>query len=221
MSSCKRNKSPSDDCTVCEVSSVPSGASTSCATTRNWSPERNSVPMTTRSTSASAASALRSGVSAGKRAAVVLERTISEPMPDNDVAMASGRLNARKSVSGSGRRTRNGSTTRRVSGRARTWELPSSTPRMARSASAIASADAGRSSGRLASARRITRSTAVTAGVPVSAGGCSWSVACNTATTVRPPNARRPASSSNRIAPAAKRSHRLSTTPLVSCSGAM
>ena len=38
------------------------------------------------------------------------------PMPDNDVAMASGRLNARKSVSGSGRRTRNGSTTSRVSG---------------------------------------------------------------------------------------------------------
>ena len=49
---------------------------------------------------------------------MALERTISEPMPDNDVAIASGRLKARKSVSGSGRRTRNGSTTRRVRARA-------------------------------------------------------------------------------------------------------
>ena len=71
--------------------------------------------MTTRSTSASAASALRSGASPGNRAAVALERTISEPMPDSDVAIASGRLKARKSVSGSGRSTRNGSTTMRVS----------------------------------------------------------------------------------------------------------
>jgi site-specific DNA-methyltransferase (adenine-specific) len=50
-----------------------------------------------------------------KRAAVALERTMSEPTPDKDVAIASGRLKARKSVSGSGRRTRNGSTTIRVS----------------------------------------------------------------------------------------------------------
>ena len=71
--------------------------------------------MTTRSTSASAASTLRSGASPANRAAVALERTISEPTPDNDVAIASGRLKARKSVSGSGRSTRKGSTTRRVS----------------------------------------------------------------------------------------------------------
>ena len=69
MSSCRPNRSPSDDCTVCDVSSVPPGASTSCATARSWSPERSSVPMTTRSTSASAASALRSGASPAKRAA--------------------------------------------------------------------------------------------------------------------------------------------------------
>ena len=31
MSSCSRNRSPSDDWTVCDVSSVPPGASTSCA----------------------------------------------------------------------------------------------------------------------------------------------------------------------------------------------
>ena len=105
--------------------------------------------MTTRSTSASAASALRSGVSAPKRAATALERTISDALPDNDVAMASGRLNARKSVSGSGRRTRNGRTTSRVSACARLGVAPLSTPRMARSSSAMASADAGRSAGSL------------------------------------------------------------------------
>ncbi len=177
--------------------------------------------MTTRSTSASAASALRSGVSAPKRAATTLERTISEALPDSDVAMASGRLNARKSVSGSGRRTRNGRTTRRVSGWARLGVAPVSTPRMARSSSAIASADAGRSAGLLAMARRITRSTAATAGEPVSAGGCSCCVACRTSTIVRPLNAGRPASISKRIAPAAKRSLRLSTASPVTCSGAM
>ena len=100
--------------------------------------------MTTRSTSASAASALRSGVSAPKRAATTLERTISEALPDSDVAMASGRLNARKSVSGSGRRTRNGRTTRRVSACARLGVAPRvHAASMARSSSAIASADAG------------------------------------------------------------------------------
>ena len=129
MSSCSRNRSPSDDWTVCDVSSVPPGASTSCAAARSWSPARSSVPITTRSTSASAASALRSGASPAKRAAVALERTTSEPMPDSDVAMASGRLKARKSVSGSGRRTRNGSTTRRVSARARAGVSSPSTPR--------------------------------------------------------------------------------------------
>ena len=61
MSSCSRNRSPSDDCTVCDVSSVPPGASTSWATARSCSPERSRVPITTRSTSTSAARALRSG----------------------------------------------------------------------------------------------------------------------------------------------------------------
>ena len=92
---------------------------------------------------------------------------------------------------------------------------------MARRSSAIASADGGRSAGRLAIARRMTRSTAATAGEPVSAGGCSYSVACRTSTMVRPLKAGRPASISKRIAPAAKRSLRASTLPPVTCSGAM
>ena len=177
--------------------------------------------MTTRSTSASAASALRSGASPAKRAAVALERTTSERMPDSEVAIASGRLKARKSVSGSGRSTRKGRTTMRVSARASAGVSSPRTPRTARSSSAIASAEAGRSAGRLASARRITRSTAATAGDPVSAGGCSWSVACRISTAFRPVNAGRPASISNRIAPAAKRSLRASRASPVTCSGAM
>ena len=74
MSSCSRNRSPSGDWTVCDVSSVPLGDSTSCTVARSWSPARSSVPMTTRSTSASAASALRSGASPAKRDATALER---------------------------------------------------------------------------------------------------------------------------------------------------
>ncbi len=108
-----------------------------------------------------------------KRAATALDRTISALLPESDVAMASGRLKARKSVSASGRSTRNGRTTSRVSVWAIAWVDPLSMPRMARSSSAIASAETGRSPGRLAIARRMTRSTAATAGEPVRAGGCS------------------------------------------------
>jgi hypothetical protein len=131
------------------------------------------VPITTRSTSAAEARASRSGASPAKRAAVALERTTSEPIRESDVAMASARLKARKSVSGSGRRMRKGSTTSRVRVRARTGVSSPLIPATARSSSAIASADAGRSAGFLARARRITRSAAATAGEPVSAGGCS------------------------------------------------
>jgi hypothetical protein len=112
-------------------------------------------------------------VPVAKRAATALERTISALLPESDVAMASGRLKARKSVSASGRNTRNGSTTRRVSAWAIVGAEPLSMPRMVRNSSAMASADTGRSDGRLAMARRITRSMAATAGDPVRAGGCS------------------------------------------------
>ncbi len=60
---------------------------------------------------------------------MALERTTSELTPDSEVAIASGRLKARKSVSGSGRRTRNGSTTIRVSARASTARLSSPSAR--------------------------------------------------------------------------------------------
>lgn len=99
--------------------------------------------------------------------------------------------------------------------------MPLSTPRIARSSAAISSADAGRSALFFAIARRMTRSTAVMDGDPMSAGGCSYFVACSTSTTVRPVNAGRPASISNRIAPAANRSVRASTASPAACSGAM
>ena len=104
---------------------------------------------------------------------MALERTISEPMPDSDVAIASGRLKARKSVSGSGRRTRNGSTTSRVSALGQRRRVVAVD---AANGAQLLGHRVGRgrpSAGRLASARRITRSTAATAGEPVSAGGCS------------------------------------------------
>jgi len=41
---------------------------------------------------------LRSGVSDAKRAAATLDRTISESKPESELVIASGRLNARKSV---------------------------------------------------------------------------------------------------------------------------
>ena len=85
-----------------------------------------------------------------------------------------GERERRKSISGSGRSRRNGSTTSRVSGRA-----TDGTPAVGRQASPSRArgpaprAEAGRSAGRLARARRSTRSSATTAESPVSAGGCS------------------------------------------------
>ena len=132
-----------------DVISRPFGASTSCATARTWSPDRISVPITTRSTSASEASAFRSGASTRKRPATALERTTSDSMPERVVVIASARLNARKSVSASGRRIRNGSTTSRVIVCARAVVDSVSRAAAARSSSAIASADSNRSAGPL------------------------------------------------------------------------
>ena len=58
--------------------------------------------------------ALRSGASDTKRWLAAVDRTTSVPSPESDAVIASGRLKLRKSVSSSGRRGRNGSTTRRV-----------------------------------------------------------------------------------------------------------
>ena len=56
--------------------------------------------------------------SPANRAAAMLDRTTSDSSPDSELVSASGRLKARKSVSGSGRSMRNGSTIRRVRRRA-------------------------------------------------------------------------------------------------------
>ena len=60
--------------------------------------------------------ALRSGASLENREAARLDRTTSDCRPESDAVMASDRLNAKKSVSGSGRSTRNGKTISRVMG---------------------------------------------------------------------------------------------------------
>jgi hypothetical protein len=129
--------------------------------------------MTTRSTSACVASAFRSGDSAAKRATAALERITISGEPESDADTASASANERKSISGSGRSRRNGSTASRVSGRARAAAAVPLPTRTASSSPDISAAEAGRSAGRLASARRSTRSKAAIAASPVSAGGCS------------------------------------------------
>ena len=80
--------------------SVPVAASVSCAVTRISSPAESSVPVTIRSTSASAAMVLRSCVPTANRDAARLERTTRDFSAESEVVNASGRLNARKSVAG-------------------------------------------------------------------------------------------------------------------------
>ena len=98
---------------------VPEGAWTSCALTRTWLPLLSSVPTRTTSTSSAVANADMSAVSPAKRDAAAVERTTSDGSPESAELIASGRLNARNSMAGSGRKRRNGSTTRRDIGRTR------------------------------------------------------------------------------------------------------
>ena len=220
-SSCSRNTSPIEDWSVCVETSVPAGASTSCVVTRSCSPARSRLPSSAWPTSACVARALRSGVSPAKRATAALERTTIEGSPASEFATASASANDRKSISGSGRSSRNGSTASRVSGRAtaRPAEL---------SESGIASSSARARPPRRAARRGAWRARGGSAGRarpprrrPASAGGSSWSVADSTSTALVPRKAGRPAIASYRIAPAAKRSVRASVSCPSTCSGAM
>ena len=168
--------------------------------------------MTTRSTSASAASALRSGVSPANRAATALERTTSEPMPDSDVAIASGRLNARKSVSGIGPQH---AERQHHQTRERAGPRPACRRRVAEADAAQLvghrrrPTPAGRGPlGQRPANHAIDRGDGRR---PGERRRLLVQVACRISTTVRPANAGRPASISNRMAPAANRSLRAST----------
>ena len=159
--------------------------------------------MTTRSTSASAASALRSGASPGNRAAVALERTISEPVARQrrgdrirqaerqEVGLWIGTQHAERQHDDASERLRQCPRAVAVRSRARPQllghDLRGGVPLR----------------GSLGQRAADHPSTAATVGEPLSAGGCSDIVACSTSPTVRPPKAGRPASISNRIAPAA------------------
>ncbi len=200
---------------------VPAGASTSCVLARIRSPERSSVPIRTRSTSAWEARASRSGVSEAKRAPTALERRTTDGSPESEAETASASANDRKSTSGSARRTRKGRTTSRVSGLATEAAPPAAPEATASSSARKSAAEAGRSSGRLASARRRARSSATTAGSPLRAGGCSCRVAESTSTTVLPRKAGRPDTASYRMAAVENRSVRASTAWPSTCSGAM
>ena len=103
--------------------------------------------------------------------------------------MASDRLNAKKSVSGSGRSTRNGKTISRVMGRACSASPESEgTSSVWRRSWAMASAVWYRSSGFLASARWMTRSTAAMAADPLRTGGFSCVIAWITCAMASPMN---------------------------------
>ena len=102
----------------------------------------------------------------------IVERTTSDGMPASELNTASGRLNARKSTSASGRSMRKGRAMSRVVGRTVTVDVSVDSVIVDRSACAIASAEWYRSSGRFSSARWITPSIAVTEAEPVRAAGC-------------------------------------------------
>ena len=76
---------------VCDHRTAPPGTSASWAVTRNWSPLRRIVPVSTASTSA-LVSTSRSPGSVPKREAVRLDRTRSDSSPASDVESASERL---------------------------------------------------------------------------------------------------------------------------------
>ena len=150
MSSCSANRSPSDDCTVCEESERAG---------RRLDELRRRPELVAGAEQRAHDDAIDVGLGGerlevgrlggearGGGAGAHDERGRCRT---SDVAIASGRLKARKSVSGSGRSTRNGSTTRRVSAWARAGVSSPVAPRTRRSSSAIASADGGRSRGLL------------------------------------------------------------------------
>jgi hypothetical protein len=96
------------------------------------------------------------GISPANRDAMRLDRTIRESSPDNALTTASGRLNARKSIEGSGRSMRNGRTNNRLIARTTTRSFGAAIERHARSSCAMTVALGGRSLGFLDNARRIT-----------------------------------------------------------------
>ena len=119
---------------------MPEGASSIWVETRTWSPARSSVPVTTTSTPASAAMVFKSVAPAAKRWPAAVERTTRDSSPESELLIASGTLKARKSMSGSGRSTRNGSTISRVIARACGLEPVSTSDRASRISRAIVAA---------------------------------------------------------------------------------
>ena len=191
---------------------MPPGASTSCAVARTWSPARSSVPDHHAIDIRLGRQQLQIGSldrePRGRRARSHDQRADAGQRGRDRVGQAEGEevgfgiraQHAERQHHDARQRPRD-----RAGCRRRRCTAARAAPRRSRRPTRI-----GRP-GRLASARRITRSTAAIAGEPVSAGGCSCTVACRTSTIVAPPKAGRPASISNRIAPAEKRSERAST----------
>ena len=205
--------------TVCDQTRVPAGASTSCVVARSarrraaMCPEHG-VDLGLRAI-ARQVGCLR-GETRGRGGRAHHDRVEPRERRRHGV----GQANARKSTSGSGRSTRNGSTMTRVSGRA-TEEPPGPGSAAMDSTSRFSSvADA-------AAVRRPLGERAVQHAVDRDhrrraderGPSCSWRSAPRPRS--RPSNAGRPATVSNTIAATENRSVRVSTSPPRTCSGAM
>ena len=102
---------------------------------------------------------------------MALDRTASEVRPESELVTASGRLKAKKSVSGSGRSTCSGKPMSRSMRRGAMRSPEFSSVSTLRTASAIAAAFGKRSNGFLRSARWMTSSIPATAADPTIGGG--------------------------------------------------
>ena len=201
----------------------PTATSISCAATRTCAPARSSVPVSAdvdvglaRERGRDRASSRRSGSRSGSSAPP------ASSTPTSDAVMASARLNARKSISGSGRSSRNGSTISRVAARTGGGVGTSATSARDRSADGV-----GHRARRLEAIVRLLGERAVDDRAGERPAPVERAAADRAARRERPrrrscPGTRGwPVSISKSTTPTAKRSARASTGSPRICSGAM
>ena len=181
---------------VCDHSSDPSGTATSCADTRSSLPARRSEPVTTASTCTWRANAGRSGPLGVAGPADRLDRTITDSRPDSAAETASGRLKARKSVSGVRPQQAEGQhdQSRERGGRRRRHRHRDGVGRRpcAQRLRKQPPPSAGRCAGSLARACRTACSNSGGAVPGASAGGSSYATACRMSTSDGASKAARP-----------------------------
>ena len=131
---------------ACDHSISPPGTPTNCVVTRIASPARSRRTGHHQIDVRLRGDAREVDLVAGESCSACCRAHTKRAQPARELAIASGRLNPRKSVSGSGRSTRKGSTINHVIVRARGTASTSPSVRQTLSSSAAFDADAGRSS---------------------------------------------------------------------------